>query len=84
VKVAAVKTASYDPAETARAVNDALTLLGGWERFVAPGERVLLKVNMLEALPPEKAVTTHPYVVHEVLFSKKAVSFCLGQSGVFQ
>jgi uncharacterized protein (DUF362 family)/Pyruvate/2-oxoacid:ferredoxin oxidoreductase delta subunit len=71
VKVAAVKTASYDPAETARAVNDALTLLGGWERFVAPGERVLLKVNMLEALPPEKAVTTHPEIVRAVIRAVK-------------
>jgi len=36
------------------------------ERFVEKGERVLLKVNLLSAREPEKAVTTHPEVVRAV------------------
>lgn len=71
LKVAAVKTASYAPDEIARGMNDALGHLGGWERFVAPGERVLLKVNMLEALPPERAVTTHPEIVRAAIRAVK-------------
>lgn len=67
MKVAAVKTASYDPGEIARSLQGALDHLGGWERFVVPGDRVLLKVNMLEGLPPERAVTTHPEIVRAAI-----------------
>ena len=37
--------------------------LGGMERFVRPGQRVLLKPNLLAGKPPEAAVTTHPVLV---------------------
>lgn len=37
--------------------------LGGMERFVRPGQRVLLKPNLLAGKPPEAAVTTHPALV---------------------
>jgi uncharacterized protein (DUF362 family)/Pyruvate/2-oxoacid:ferredoxin oxidoreductase delta subunit len=40
---------------------------GGMGAFVRPGERVLLKPNMLAAKPPEMAVTTHPEVVRGVI-----------------
>jgi uncharacterized protein (DUF362 family) len=40
--------------------------LGGMERFVKKGEKVLLKVNLLSAKAPEKAVTTHPEFVRAV------------------
>ena len=32
------------------------------ERFVRPGERILLKANLLRAAPPESAICTHPAV----------------------
>jgi uncharacterized protein (DUF362 family)/Pyruvate/2-oxoacid:ferredoxin oxidoreductase delta subunit len=41
--------------------------LGGMARFVKPGERVLIKPNMLSAKPPEAAVTTHPEVLRGVI-----------------
>ncbi|MBT0665388.1 DUF362 domain-containing protein [Geobacter pelophilus] len=44
-----------------------LAPLGGMSRFVLPGERVLIKPNMLSAKHPDKAVTTHPTVVKEVI-----------------
>ena len=40
--------------------------MGGMERFVKPGERILLKPNLLRAAPPESAVCTHPAVVEAV------------------
>ncbi len=43
-----------------------LAPLGGIERFVAAGQRVLLKPNMLAGKPPEAAVTTHPALVQAV------------------
>jgi uncharacterized protein (DUF362 family)/Pyruvate/2-oxoacid:ferredoxin oxidoreductase delta subunit len=41
--------------------------LGGMGAFVRPGERVLIKPNMLSAKAPEKAVTTHPEVLRGVI-----------------
>lgn len=37
--------------------------LGGMEAFVKPGQKVLLKPNMLSAKDPSRAITTHPAVV---------------------
>ncbi len=45
---------------------------GGWAAIVAPGERVAIKVNLLRAAPPEKAVTTHPETLRCVLRAVKA------------
>ena len=45
---------------------------GGWAAIVAPGERVAVKVNLLRAAPPEKAVTTHPETLACVLRAVKA------------
>ena len=40
-----------------------LAELGGMSAFVKPGQKVLLKVNLLMKKRPEEAVTTHPSVV---------------------
>jgi uncharacterized protein (DUF362 family)/NAD-dependent dihydropyrimidine dehydrogenase PreA subunit len=40
--------------------------MGGMKAFVKPGERVLLKVNLLAASTPDSAVVTHPSVVRAV------------------
>jgi len=45
-----------------RAIAEALELLDGLENIIHPGDRVLLKPNILAASPPESAVTTHPLV----------------------
>jgi len=47
-------------------VTAAIELLGGISRFISPGERVLLKPNLLIGRPAEKCVTTHPLVVKAV------------------
>jgi len=44
-------------------IDKLLAPLGGMEIFVKPGEKVLLKVNLLSATTPEKAVTTNPAMV---------------------
>ena len=61
--VAVVKCESYDEALVHEKVCEAINLIGGIERFVKPGDRVLLKINLLSASSPDKAVTTHPSVV---------------------
>ena len=57
----------YDPASVGEALGRLLAPLGGMGAFVKPGERVLIKPNMLSAKPPEKAVTTHPALLGAVI-----------------
>lgn len=45
------------------AIKEALSLIGGLGKIIVPGNRVLLKPNVLAIRPPEDAVTTHPAVV---------------------
>ena len=54
------------------AVLRTIELLGGMARFVSPGDRILVKPNMLAARRPEQAVTTHPEVVRAVVRQVKA------------
>lgn len=65
-ETALVRCGSYDPSEVRRAVRRGLDLLGSPERFIRPGDRILLKPNMLSAKEPERAVTTHPEVIAAV------------------
>ena len=65
-QVALVNCASYDQESVDAAVGRAFALIGGPQRFVSPGNRVLLKFNLLAATTPEEAVTTHPSVLRAV------------------
>ena len=49
-----------------RAVSRALEALGGIEKFIKSGDRVVLKVNAAFASPPSLCATTHPELVSEV------------------
>ena len=57
---------NYSCNEVKTAIINLLTPLGGMERFVKAGQKVLLKPNLLAGRAPEKAVTTHPAVVRAV------------------
>lgn len=54
---------SYDREELEERLGVLLESLGGMGKFVAPGDRVLLKPNLLSASAPERCVTTHPELV---------------------
>jgi uncharacterized protein (DUF362 family)/formate hydrogenlyase subunit 6/NADH:ubiquinone oxidoreductase subunit I len=62
-RVAVVRCERYEPEQVVDACRRAFDLLGGIGRVIQPGQRVLLKPNLLSAKPPERAVTTHPTVV---------------------
>ena len=62
-RVAVQACADYEAGHVERAVQAALDGLGGETPFVRPGQRVLLKPNLLSPRAPEEAVTTHPAVV---------------------
>lgn len=56
----------YHPAEVRRALRQAMDPLGLPQRLIRPGDRVLLKPNMLSAKEPDRAVTTHPEIIAAV------------------
>ena len=58
---------NYDPARVEADVRRAVDLLGGIARFVRPGQRVLLKPNLLRKSKPADAVVTHPTVVRAMV-----------------
>jgi uncharacterized protein (DUF362 family)/Pyruvate/2-oxoacid:ferredoxin oxidoreductase delta subunit len=65
-KVSLVNCESYEPEKVYGAVKECLEPLGGIQAFVKPGNKVLLQVNALAALAPDRAVCTHPAVVSAV------------------
>ncbi len=70
-RVSIERVPSYDPELVALGLQRLLEPLGGMAFFVRPGQRVLIKPNLLMGKSPEAAVTTHPEllraVIHEVL-----------------
>jgi uncharacterized protein (DUF362 family)/NAD-dependent dihydropyrimidine dehydrogenase PreA subunit len=61
--VALVRCLTYDTDAVYAALRRGVELLGGPDRFVSPGERILLKPNILAGESPDNAVTTHPSVL---------------------
>jgi uncharacterized protein (DUF362 family)/Pyruvate/2-oxoacid:ferredoxin oxidoreductase delta subunit len=57
----------YAPDRVQRALRCLLQPLGGIERYVSAGQKVLIKPNLLAGKVPEKAVTTHPEIVRQVI-----------------
>ena len=66
-QVAIVKCPNYQQPAVERAVRESIDLLGGMGQFVQPGQKVLLKVNLLSATPPERGIVTHPAVVEAMV-----------------
>lgn len=64
-KVSIVKCDDYS--EVKAGIQESLKLLGGIKKFFKKGERVLLKPNISDPLPPEKAANTHPLFVKAVI-----------------
>ena len=56
----------YDPGRVTEALHLLLEPLGGMEHFVKPGQKVLIKPNLLAGKSPDLAVTTHPEIVRQV------------------
>ncbi|OPX67025.1 MAG: ferredoxin [Methanoregulaceae archaeon PtaB.Bin056] len=67
VPVAIVKCQDYEPDQVYDALRRAVSLAGGPDSYVAFGSHVLVKPNLLQGLPPERAVCTHPAVVAAVI-----------------
>lgn len=57
-------TYSYDVVK--KAVENAISSLGGMENFVKKGDRVVIKPNLIMGKKPDECATTHPSVVRAV------------------
>ncbi len=73
--VSLIRCQQYDMESVREALRQSLVPFGGMESVVRPGQRVLLKVNLLSPKTPDKAVTTHPSLVRAVI---EAVQQCGG------
>jgi len=71
-RVALVRCEDYDLDRVQKAVGQALGLLDGTERFIRPGDRVLVRPNLISPRPIEAAATTHPAVVEAVVRAAQA------------
>jgi len=72
----------YDRTALAENLEEMIGKAGGWPESVVPGAGVLLKVNMLSAKAPERAITTHPEIVAAmaVLLKRKGCEVTVGDS----
>jgi uncharacterized protein (DUF362 family)/ferredoxin len=66
-RVAVIKCSGYSRETVYTSVRRGIDLLGGIGRFVQPGEKILLKPNILAGDSPEKAVTSHPSIVEGLI-----------------
>ncbi|MEJ2492260.1 MAG: DUF362 domain-containing protein [Desulfuromonadales bacterium] len=65
--VSLCQQSDYNPETLRLSLIRLLKPFGGIGSFVKPGQRVLIKPNLLAGKAPEKAVTTHPELVHQVI-----------------
>jgi len=81
-RVSLVRCASYDPAALRQAMGRALEHLGGPGRFIRPGQKVLLKPNVMMPKPFGFAANTHPEFVRAVigLFQGAGAEVWVGES----
>jgi len=66
-EVSIVKCFSYDEDLVFRKLKELISNLGGIEKFIKKGERILLKPNLVSPKEPERAITTHPAVLKAII-----------------
>lgn len=66
-EVSVVRCHDYGEGQVEDAVRRSLALIGGAGKLIKPGDRVLLKVNILAPAEAEQAVTTHPSLVRAMI-----------------
>lgn len=64
--VSIVSLSEYDYENAYAAVKKSIELLGGMQKFVQKGDKVLVKVNLLKRAKPEAGITTHPTVAYAI------------------
>ena len=80
-EVSIVRCAEYSQEECTRALTEVLEPLGGLE-WVQPGMKIVIKANLVSAMKPEKAATTHPTLLAALtrLLLARGASVVIGDS----
>jgi uncharacterized protein (DUF362 family)/Pyruvate/2-oxoacid:ferredoxin oxidoreductase delta subunit len=65
-RVALIRCDAYEDDQVLAAIKNGVDMLGGISLFAKPGERIVLKPNILIGTDPVKHVTTHPAVFKAV------------------
>jgi uncharacterized protein (DUF362 family) len=84
-KVALIACDNYDDGEVYRAVRAGLDLIGGISHFVNPGDKIVIKPNVLIGASPDNCVCTHPSVLRAVgkILLEAGASVTCGDSPAF-
>jgi len=67
VKVVINECEDYNLSDLSEKINNGIELLGGWDAFVKPGMKVLLKVNLIGPKASESAAITHRELVRALI-----------------
>ena len=80
-EVSIVRCAEYTQDECTRALTQVLEPLGGLS-WVRPGMRIVIKANLVSAMKPDKAATTHPTLLAALtrLLIARGASVVIGDS----
>lgn len=65
--VSIIKCASYEKKYLVEAIKKCVNFLGGFQEFLNPHSKILIKPNLLLAAEPARAITTHPLFVEAVI-----------------
>ncbi|MBP3941676.1 MAG: DUF362 domain-containing protein [Christensenellaceae bacterium] len=83
---AVVPCADYAEENIRKAIEEAASAIGGLD-FIKPGDKVVIKSNILGAKAPETAATTHPMMLYTLskMLIERGASVVIGDSpgGVF-
>jgi uncharacterized protein (DUF362 family)/NAD-dependent dihydropyrimidine dehydrogenase PreA subunit len=84
-KVVLIRCETYDQKTVINSVEKGLSILGGTERFVKKGEKILLKPNILVGDDPGKCIGPHPMVFKAIAiaFKKAGAKLSYGDSPGF-
>ncbi len=84
-RVIIIRCDTYADDQVLKAIQTGFDLLGGISMFAKPGERIVMKPNILIGTDPDKGVTTHPAVFRAVgkLLKDTGASVSYGDSPSF-
>ncbi|MBU0549145.1 MAG: DUF362 domain-containing protein [Candidatus Omnitrophica bacterium] len=72
-QIALSRCDDYSNFNVKTALEAAISLLGGIDKFVKPGSKVLIKPNLLAPCEPESGIVTHPEIIRALIHLLKGI-----------
>ena len=67
IKIGITRCNSYDKEILPKSIRKCVNLIGGFEKFIKTGDKIVIKPNLLMNVGPDLAITTHPLFVEGVI-----------------